>query len=422
MLKIRLIVFTIFLSFLSYIYYANEALIEISTNVEGEIIPFGKIRKVQNLEGGIIKNINIKEGMVVKKGEVLLELEKVISKSEIGEIKSRLAFLQSEMIFYKSILDNKKPIIDKNLKKNFFEIFNSSKLQYLSKITLFDSEIKIKKEKIFNLKKSLKLLKNKRDERLNSSKIIDKQIEISKDLLKENITSELKHLDLLKEKQYLITQISDTTKNIDAIKNEISINYSGLEVFKNNFLAQVSEKYHLFVEDKYKYINRLKRYEDTLFRKIIKSPISGIIKELHVFTNGAVVQPGQEILSIVPQDELLIVQAKLPVKDIGYIEINQNVIIRLKGNEGFAFSSMKGKISLISPDTKLNDKGEAYYIIQMKTSSKQFVNKTNIYKLYPGLTVDCNIIIGQRSVLQNILIPFLNFNDLAFKENVWFSK
>jgi hypothetical protein len=142
----------------------------------------------------------------------------------------------------------------------------------------------------------------------------------------------------------------------------------------------------------------------------------------NVFTNGAVLQPGQEILSIVPQDELLIVQAKLPVKDIGYIENSQNVIIRLKGNEGFAFSSMKGKISLISPDTKLSNKGEAYYIIQIKTSSKQFVNKTNIYKLYPGLTVDCNIIIGQRSVLQNILIPFLNFNDLAFKENVWFSK
>ena len=138
MLKIRLVVFTIFLSFLSYIYYANETLIEISTSVEGEIIPFGKIRKVQNLEGGIIKKINIKEGMVVKKGDVLLELEKVISKSEIGEIKSRLAFLQSEIIFYKSILDNKKPIIDKNLKKNFFEIFNSSKLQYLSKKTLFD--------------------------------------------------------------------------------------------------------------------------------------------------------------------------------------------------------------------------------------------------------------------------------------------
>ena len=75
MLKIRLIVFTIFLSFLSYIYYANVALIEISTNVEGEIIPFGKIRKVQNLEGGIIKNINIKEGMVVKKGEVRLGVE-----------------------------------------------------------------------------------------------------------------------------------------------------------------------------------------------------------------------------------------------------------------------------------------------------------------------------------------------------------
>ena len=117
----------------------------------------------------------------------------------------------------------------------------------------------------------------------------------------------------------------------------------------------MSERYQAYIEERSKYNNRLKRYQDKLLRKVVKSPISGIIQEVYFFTQGGVVKPGEEIMSIVPQDEQLIVEAKLPVVDIGYVSLTQNVTIRLQGNEGFAYAPISGNISFISPDTKLDD-------------------------------------------------------------------
>ena len=127
-------------------------------------------------------------------------------------------------------------------------------------------------------------------------------------------------------------------------------------------------------------------------------------------------------MSIVPQDEQLIVEAKLPVVDIGYVSLTQNVTIRLQGNEGFAYAPISGNISFISPDTKLDDEGKSFYVIHIKTNSKQFYNKNSNYLLYPGLIVDCNIIVGERTLLENIFIPFKRFKGSSFTENVWFYK
>ena len=93
MLKAQVTIFLIFSLLVAYFFYARKTSIEIYTKVEGEIIPFGNIRRIQNLEGGIINKIYVKEGMKVEEGEVLLDLQMIISESEVGEINSRLAFL-----------------------------------------------------------------------------------------------------------------------------------------------------------------------------------------------------------------------------------------------------------------------------------------------------------------------------------------
>ena len=130
MLKAQVTIFLTFMVLVGYFIYANNTTIEISSKVEGEIIPFGNIRKIQNLEGGIINKIYVKEGMKVKEGDVLLDLEMIISESEVGEINSRLAFLEIEINFLKTILNEQKSF--ENIKKNkqYPKIFEASKIQY----------------------------------------------------------------------------------------------------------------------------------------------------------------------------------------------------------------------------------------------------------------------------------------------------
>ena len=422
MLKAQVTIFFIFLLLVTYFFYASKTSIEISTKVEGEIIPFGNIRKIQNLEGGIIKNIHVKEGMKVKEGDVLLDLEMIISESEVGEINSRLAFLEIEIMFLNSILNKKKSFENIKINEKYPNIFEASRIQYNSLQSKISTKLKIEKRKIDNIKRTKNILKNKLKSKKKSIEIVNNQIRISEELLKENITSKIKHLDLIKERQYIYTDIDDIEKEIDLINSQRKNIKLQIEIIDKEFLATMSEKYQAYIEERSKYNNRLKRYQDKLLRKVIKSPISGIIQEVYFFTQGGVVKPGEEIMSIVPQDEQLIVEAKLPVVDIGYVSLLQDVTIRLQGNEGFAYAPINGNISFISPDTKLDDEGKPFYVIRIKTDSKNFYNKNSNYLLYPGLIVDCNIIIGKRTLLENIFIPFKRFKNSSFTENVWFHK
>ena len=420
MLKAQFTIFLIFSLMVAFIFYAKTTEIEISTKVQGEIIPFGNIRKVQNLEGGIIKKIYVKEGAKVDEGDILLDLEMIISESEVGEINSRLAFLETEIMFLGSILDGKSSFKNIRINNKFPEIFKASKIQYSSLQSKINTKLKIQQKQIDNIKRTKKLLNNKLRSKKKSIEIVNNQIAISEDLLKENITSKIKHLDLIKERQYIFTGIDDIKKEIELLNSQIINLKLQIESIKKDHKSEMSEKYQAYVEERSKYNNRLKRYQDKLLRKVIKSPISGIIQEIYFYTQGGVVKPGEEIMSIVPQDEQLIVEAKLPVVDIGYVSLSQDVTIRLQGNEGFAYAPIDGKISFISPDTKLDDDGKPFYVIHIKTSSKQFKNKNSKYLLYPGLIVDCNIVVGKRTLLENIYIPFKRFKDGTFTENVWF--
>jgi len=420
MLKAQFTIFLIFSLLGAFIFYAKKTEIEISTKVQGEIIPFGNIRKVQNLEGGIIKKIYVKEGAKVDEGDILLDLEMIISESEVGEINSRLAFLETEIIFLRSILDGKTSFKNIKINNKFPEIFKASKIQYTSLKNKINTRLKIQQKQIDNIKRTKKLLNNKLRSKKKSIEIVNKQIAISEDLLKENITSKIQHLDLIKERQYIFTGIDDIKKEIELLNSQIINLKLQIESIKKDHKSEISEKYQAYVEERSKYNNRLKRYQDKLLRKVIKSPISGIIQEIYFYTQGGVVKPGEEIMSIVPQDEQLIVEAQLPVVDIGYVSLSQDVTIRLQGNEGFAYAPIDGKISFISPDTKLDNDGKPFYVIHIRTSSKQFKNKNSKYLLYPGLIVDCNIVVGKRTLLENIYIPFKRFKEGTFTENVWF--
>ena len=170
MLNAQITIFLIFSLLVSFLFYANKTSIEISTKVQGEIIPFGNIRKIQNLEGGIIKKIYVKEGAKVKQGDVLLDLEMIISESEVGEINSRLAFLDTEILFLKKILNNDSSI--ENIKKNkkYPEIFEASKIQYNSLQSKIKTKLKIEQKKLDNISKTKKLLQNKLETKKNQFK------------------------------------------------------------------------------------------------------------------------------------------------------------------------------------------------------------------------------------------------------------
>ena len=411
------------LGFGMLVLWAVQTEVEITATATGKVIPTGKVRMVQNLEGGIVQDIFVQEGEEVTAGQILLDFEQIASQSEVDEIKTRLEYLRAEILVSEALLEKAPLNFSQDLTVKNSEIIEITKKKFEKVKDEFVKETNLVAKAVDAKLRSVKLVESKISEVNSSLDIIDKQISISDDLLAEKITSELAHLDLLRNKQLLIIKNKENAEQVDRLKAEIEQLKLEKDLKKVSFEREISSNLLILIEEEKKYKNRLVRYNDELVRKTVYSPIDGIIKKIHIVTKGGVIKPGQNIFEIVPTQEKLVVEALLPVSDVGFIKTGQTVLLSLQGSSGSHFSPIKGSVIMISPDASENEnESELFFVVKIEPKVDRFSSLSSEFKLYPGVVLESNIIIGRRSVFENLLAPFLLAKSKSLRENVWYSK
>jgi len=160
--------------------------------------------------------------------------------------------------------------------------------------------------------------------------------------------------------------------------------------------------------------------EDQVSRTIVRSPMNGIVQKLFVHTVGGVIQPGEDIMEIVPSDETLIVEAKIKPSDIAFIYFGQKAIVKFSAYDFAIYGGLDGQVVLISADTIKDEKGNVFYTVRIKTNQNylgdDLGDENKPLKIIPGMTVNVDIITGQKSVLDYILKPILKTKQYTFTE------
>ncbi len=383
-------IFLILVAVTTTIYYFNNTSLNIISETKGVVVPSSKVKVIQHLEGGIIKKINVNIGDIVKKNEVLLELEPIKTLADFSEIEKRLTNLSINISRLRAESENKKLFFSKEINDNYPNLVKDA-------YQLFE----VRKNKInATLEEQKNFLKNE----INSLQLLEEQVLISKSLLEEQLTNRLTHLDLLKEKNSAIAKI-DTTKS--AIKK---IKETYLTEVRTELLKEISEYEELQ--------ERKSKFKDNLNRTIIKAPEDGIIKQRFVDTLGGVIKAGTPLFEIVPVDDKLIISSKLPVDEIGYIKKNQNVSVKLLGKNNSLYDPIQGKVITISPDAIYSDtsKEEPYYEIRIETVNNYFQGKNDKFFMYPGTQVLTLINIGERTISDYLLEPIFSSFEIALTE------
>lgn len=298
----------------------------------------------------------------------------------------------------------KKTIYIPDKQNNFFdiELVKSENELFQSRRKAINSELKSKKESIKKAKKNLKNL-NKR------LKIVKEQESISQKLLEVEATNRLKHLELLRELQEVEGSIDEQQSIIDLSKND-------LEKVKNNYAEQLNRELSEYKKQKKELKQRIQKYSDSLNRTVLKSPVSGTVKLISVNSKGAIVAPGVTVVEIVPENEKLIIEAKLPLSEIGYVKKDLQAKIRLNTPEGSRFRSIKGKVVFVGADRISSKDDDGFYLVKVETSENSFSRKNEEYKLFSGVPVMVGIITGKRSFVDYFLTPFMTNATFALSE------
>ncbi len=423
----------------SFFAWACVAPLDIVSDAVGEVVPSSKVKRIQHLEGGIVREINVREGDVVDVGQPLIELETTASDSTVEELNIRITSLQSEISRLEaesrwfnvakeggtdsnasksqtdsvgSVADANpfavEPVFPQELRDNSPELIAQAEQLYNTRRDRFVNDINEKKERIKQREQDIQAIVARIRNQRQNLKYVREQIRISEDLLKDKLTSRYKHLGFLKEESSLVSKIEED-------KAALLRSRSALSVAKEN-LAQVSSSFHEEVQEALRqsrrelleFSQRLRKTSDSLSRTIIRSPAHGIVKTIYIQGQGEVVQPGMTVMDIVPGGDKLVVEAHLPLGDIGYVQVGQKATVKLATGDARMFGNLSGVVKQISPDAITTQEGETYYRVLVETEADHFEKNDLRYQLYPGMRLLVGIKTGERTVMEYLVYPYFD--------------
>jgi len=402
------------IAFVAWAWNGNLAIVSVA---EGEVVPSSQIKTIQHLEGGIVREIKVREGERVTKGQPLITLESTATGADVGELKTRIVGLRIEIARLQAAASNAaKPSFPHKLKKNHPQLVREANQLFESRKRRLKDELAsqraIMAQRKQDIQETTARIKNQR----RSMKLLKEQIAISEDLLKEQLTNRYKHLDLLKELARLTGSIEEDKVALQRAGSALKQASANKDSIRSKFSEDARTKLDAARRQLEEFTPRMSKFEDSLKRTILRSPVEGVVKTLHVVTIGGVVRAGDAVIDIVPEGDQLIVEARLKTQDIGYVRKQQSARITLASADAMRFDGLEGIVVRVSPDTITGDDGEPYYKVRIKTERNHFRRAENRYDLFPGMQVIASIHTGERTIMEYLLDPFFNASDTAMRE------
>lgn len=383
----------------------------------GSVVPSSQIKTIQHLEGGIVSKIYIEEGQKVSANQSLLELESTDSEANVGELLVRLATLRVKIARLKAESNDSKTItfeskIEKRtpkLAQQERELFKARRVSYLSGVASQQGLV-VQKEQVIHQVRS-RLLHSE-----NKLKLLQEQISISSELLKDELTNRYNHITLLKDEIEILSKIDEDKSLLKGSEASLVEAQEKLNEIRLGYQANSREEMEESRREHGELSQRMEKLKNSLKRTILRAPVDGTIKTLNVHTVGGVIRPGETVIEIVPVDDMLLIEVSLPPQDVGFVQVGQTAQIRLASADATRLGKLDGKVIHISPDSIINKEGVAFYKVRIETDKSFFEQNGLKYYLSPGVQVSAGIVTGERTVFEYLFEPFMGGIDKALKE------
>ncbi|KUJ75978.1 hemolysin secretion protein D [Thiomicrospira sp. XS5] len=417
-IKSQLIVWVMFLVIIWLIIWANYAELDKIVRGEGKVVPSSKIQVVQNLEGGIVENIFAHSGDKVQKGQVLVKLDNTQFASSYGETESQLYDLQAQaarlsaQAFGKAFKLNP-PSDDPEVMR----MFKREQQLYENQLKQLETTKHILAEKIKQNRSDLQEAYNQFTQLSKSYELLNKEIEIMQPLVKDGIASEVDLLKTQREATDAYSKLQTTENSIPRLKSIIEESINKRKEAEQKFRNEAQKELNSVMAKLEQLDNSKAALEDRVRRTNITSPVNGTISELLVTTIGEVVQPGSDIVKIVPLDDSLVLETKILPADIGFVYPGLKAKVKFTAYDFAIYGGLEGVVEKISADTIQDEEGNSFYIARIKTDKNYLGSEKDPLSLLPGMTATVDVVVGKHTILEYLMKPIIKAKDLALRES-----
>lgn len=404
-------------AFLMALGWASVAELNISSSAPGDVVPLAYNQSVQHFEGGIVRDILVQEGESVKAGQVLVELDQTKTRADLEELRLRLGSLSADIARLDAEVARRDAIdFPDRLTRERPDLVAQTRDLFRARRDRLASDIDIQRQDIVQREQQMAAVRARIAGSQVAQGLIREQLSISESLLKREITNRMKHLELLRDDARITGAIAEDRATLAQAEAALAESRSKLVWIGRKYEEESRNALDEARRNHDELSQRLTRYQDSLDRSSLRAPMDGIVKTLAVSTKGAVVKAGETVVELVPRDGKLVVDARLPVQDIGYVRADQPVVVTLAGSDASRFGHIEGRVRTISPDTLLDANKQSYYKVRVELPVTRFDYGGKTYELFPGVRVTCSILTGRRTILDYVFSPVLNGLQHAMQE------
>ena len=394
--------------------WASLAHVQEVTRGEGKVIPSKQLQIVQSLDGGVVSEILVREGQVVDAGQLLLKIDETRATSGVRESAAQGFALRARQARLRALAEGSAfvaPAMRNEAEES--RILAEERSLYDAKMNELRNLLGINQQQLAQRQQELGEMRARKSSADRSLELNQQELTKTKPLLATGAVSEVDILRLDREvsrsrgeSEQAAAQISRVQAAIGEAQRKSQETELAFRNEARRDLAEVMGKLNALNEGAVALTDRVDKAQ-------VKSPVRGRVQRLFANTVGGVVQPGKDIVEIVPLDDNLVLEAKVAPRDIAFIRPDQAATVKFTAYDFSIYGGLEAKVENISPDTIVDERGNAFYLVRVRTTQPNFSAKMPII---PGMTAEVDILTGNKTVMSYLLKPLLKGKAYALSE------
>ena len=373
--RATLVAWSLFALLVVFITWASLFQLDEVTTGSGKVIPSSHEQVIQSLEGGIIHSLMVREGDIVERGQQLAQLDRTKTESSVLESESRLNAAMATAARLNAEVNDTALTFPAELDDD---------------VELVKQETALYQSRRESLEKGLAGLRQGAD-------LVQRELALTRPLVTQGAASKVEVLRLERQKNELESKITE---------------------MKNQYYVRAREELAKANAEMEAQRSVMKGREDSLTRLTFNAPVRGIVKDIDVTTVGGVIPPNGKLMSLVPLDDQMVIEAKISPRDVAFIHPGQKALVKITAYDYSIYGGLEGEVTMISPDTLQDEvkRDVYYYRVYIRTDSNHLTNRQGKeFPVFPGMIATVDIKTGSKSVIDYLLKP-LNKAKEALRE------
>ena len=390
------------------------------THAEGQIIPSSQVQVVQNLEGGIVQEILVHEGDVVDKDQILLRIDDTRFASSYQEGRLKYLALLAQVSRLTAETQDKPLVLPPEIGKEAPQLADDARRLYTTRQQELASTVQILEEQRKQREQELSEMQSREGQLQRSYALLREEHDRTAPLADEGAISRVELLRLER-------QVNETRGDLEGVRLRLPAARSAVEEAR----SKIEDAKIKFRTDAQGQLNDAKAELaataenntaalDRVTRTAVRSPMRGTVKRLKVTTVGGVVQPGMDLVEVVPLEDKLLVEARVRPQDIAFLHPGQRAMVKLTAYDSTIYGALEATLEHISADTITQEEKDgnsrSYYLIRVRTLDHGYLKDGKSLPIIPGMTATVDVLTGRKSVLHYLMKPIVRAEERALRE------